>query len=50
MAKGYKLGGRQIGTTNNRTISIAGVWKDTWLYGKSLNNKERMEYIKKLLP
>ena len=57
MAKGYKTGGRQIGTPNKRTAITENI-EDMVLkefnkipaYIESLNNKERLEFIIKLLP
>ena len=57
MAKGYKTGGRQIGTPNKRTEITENI-EDMVLkefqkiphYIESLNNKERLEFIIKLLP
>ena len=57
MAKGYKTGGRQIGTPNKRK-AITEIIEDLVLqefekipaYIESLNNKERLEFIIKLLP
>ena len=57
MAKGYKTGGRQTGTPNKRTAITENI-EDMVLkefnkipaYIESLNNKERLEFIIKLLP
>ena len=57
MAKGYKTGGRQIGIPNKRK-AITEIIEDLVLqefekkpaYIESLNNKERLEFIIKLLP
>ena len=57
MAKGYKTGGRQTGTQNKRTAIKENI-EDMVLqefekipnYIESLNNKERLEFIIKLLP
>ena len=57
MAKGYKTGGRQIGTPNKRTEITENIedmvlqeFKKIPAYVESLNNKERLEFIMKLLP
>ena len=57
MAKGYKTGGRQIGTPNKRTAITENIedmvfqeFKNIPNYIESLNNKERLEFIIKLLP
>ena len=57
MAKGYKTGGRQIGTPNKRTEITENIedmvlkeFKNIPNYIESLNNKERLEFIIKLLP
>ena len=57
MAKGYKTGGRQIGTPNKRTAITENIedmvlkeFQKIPAYIESLNNKERLEFIIKLLP
>ena len=57
MAKGYKTGGRQIGTPNKRTAITENIedmvlqeFEKIPAYIESLNNKERLEFIIKLLP
>ena len=57
MAKGYKTGGRQIGTPNKRTEITENIeqlvlqeFEKIPHYIESLNNKERLEFIIKLLP
>ena len=57
MAKGYKTGGRQIGTPNKRTAITENIeemvlkeFNKIPAYIESLNNKERLEFIIKLLP
>ena len=57
MAKGYKTGGRQIGTPNKRTAITKNIedmvlqeFEKIPAYIESLNNKERLEFIIKLLP
>ena len=57
MAKGYKTGGRQTGTTNKRTAITENIedmvlqeFEKIPAYIESLNNKERLEFIIKLLP
>ncbi len=57
MAKGYKTGGRQIGTLNKRTAITENIeqlvlqeFEKIPAYIESLNNKERLEFIIKLLP
>ena len=57
MAKGYKTGGRQIGTPNKRTAITENIeqlvlqeFEKIPAYIESLNKKERLEFIIKLLP
>ena len=57
MAKGYKTGGRQIGTPNKRTAITENIedmvlqkFEKIPAYIESLNNKERLEFIIKLFP
>ena len=57
MAKGYKTGGRQIGTPNKRTAITENIeqlvlqeFEKIPAYIESLNNKERLEFIIKLMP
>ena len=57
MAKGYKTGGRQTGTPNKRTAITENIeelvlqeFQKIPAYIESLNNKERLEFIIKLLP
>ena len=57
LENGYKTGGRQTGTPNKRTAITENIeqlilqeFEKIPAYIKSLNNKERLEFIIKLLP
>ncbi|MDC3133049.1 hypothetical protein OA501_02420 [Flavobacteriaceae bacterium] len=57
MAKGYKTGGRQTGTPNKKTAITENIedmvlqeFEKIPAYIESLNNKERLEFIIRLLP
>ena len=57
MAKGYKTGGRQTGTPNKRTTITENIeelvlreFNNIPAYLDTLNEKEKLEFIVKLLP
>jgi len=57
MAKGYKTGGRQLGTPNKRSAITENIeelvlreFNNIPAYLDTLNEKEKLEFIVKLLP